>query len=54
MATAFGVSSAAIDIDRISKDAHVKTPVAVYCTLEDGTSARCAKWMIRQVRYFRV
>lgn len=45
--SAFSISWAEVDMQSISKDALVKVPEAVDCTLENGASSRCVKLMVR-------
>lgn len=47
MATTLGLASAAVDAQRISKDALVKAPETVECTLESGAAAKCTKLVVR-------
>ncbi|WP_413693157.1 hypothetical protein [Psychromonas sp. KJ10-2] len=43
----FSSAWANIDIDSISQDALVKDPVIVECTLDNGDSASCAKFVVK-------
>ncbi|QCB47053.1 YHYH protein [Hydrogenophaga sp. PAMC20947] len=47
LAASFGVASGGVDMTRISKDALVKAPETVDCTLENGAATQCVKWVVR-------
>ena len=46
LACTFSMSWAEVDMQRISKDALVKAPETVDCTLENGAASRCVKLVV--------